>query len=41
LVDVVRDLVERTALGRDLLILGEPRVNVLQLNFAIDKLAGR
>jgi K+-transporting ATPase ATPase C chain len=36
--DKVRALVEENTSGRDLGLFGEPRVNVMTLNFALDKL---
>jgi K+-transporting ATPase ATPase C chain len=37
----VRAVIERNVEGRDLLVLGEPRVNVLLVNLALDRLFGR
>jgi K+-transporting ATPase ATPase C chain len=38
--DTVRDLVEKHRDGSTLLVLGEPRVNVLELNLALDEAFG-
>jgi potassium-transporting ATPase KdpC subunit len=37
----VRSVIEGHAEGRDLFVLGEPRVNVLVVNLALDRLFGR
>jgi K+-transporting ATPase ATPase C chain len=37
--DRMRELVRQNTSGRDLGLFGEPRVNVMTLNFALDQLA--
>ncbi len=39
--DRVRTLVKQNTTGRDLGVFGEPRVNVMTLNFALDNFAGK
>jgi K+-transporting ATPase ATPase C chain len=39
--DRMRELVKQNTDGRDLGVFGEPRVNVMTLNFALDGLAGK
>jgi len=39
--DNLRALVKQNTTGRDLGVFGEPRVNVMTLNFALDVLAGK
>jgi potassium-transporting ATPase KdpC subunit len=39
--DKVRELVSENTTGRDLGLFGEPRVNVLTLNFALDSMGGK
>jgi K+-transporting ATPase ATPase C chain len=39
--DRVRELVKQNTSGRDLGLFGEPRVNVMTLNFALDGLTGK
>jgi K+-transporting ATPase ATPase C chain len=36
--DRVRELVKHNTSGRDLGVFGEPRINVMTLNFALDRL---
>ncbi|QTL05043.1 K(+)-transporting ATPase subunit C [Aquabacter sp. L1I39] len=39
--DMVRQVVERTAEDRTFGVIGEPRVNVLELNLALDRIGGQ
>ena len=39
--ELVRELVKQNTGGRDLGLFGEPRVNVMTLNFALDNLQSR
>ena len=39
--DRVRELVQQNTSGRDLGVFGEPRVNVMTLNFALDRLTAK
>jgi K+-transporting ATPase ATPase C chain len=39
--DRVREFVKQNTTGRDLGLFGEPRVNVMTLNFALDQLAAK
>ena len=39
--EIIKEIIENTTEGRDLLIFGEPRVNVLRLNLALDKKFGK
>ncbi|WP_035276422.1 potassium-transporting ATPase subunit KdpC [Desulforegula conservatrix] len=39
--EMIKKIIENTTEGRDLFIFGEPRVNVLRLNMALDKKFGK
>lgn len=39
--EIIKEIIENTTEGRSLLIFGEPRVNVLRLNLALDKKFGK